>query len=126
MSDTASNDRREAEKVIEAAGALLSYIGVTTFDAARKEVAKLRLKERAHDGLPFCPDHRDKVAGKPCRECEVERLAALVGEPGEHSDLADHECSLCFRTPNDLQHGLPPRPGSTAAALPHSKGDSTP
>ena len=53
-------------------------------------------------------------------------LAALVGETGEHSDLADYECSFCFRTPNDLQHGLPPRPGSTAAALPHSKGDSTP
>ena len=26
------------------------------------------------DGMPFCPDHRDKVAGKPCRECENERL----------------------------------------------------
>ena len=34
------------------------------------------LKARVLDRLPFCPDHRDKVAGKPCRECEIERLTA--------------------------------------------------
>lgn len=40
--------------------------------------AKLALKARLVDHLPFCPDHRDKVAGKPCRECEIERLTAIV------------------------------------------------
>ena len=33
-------------------------------------------KGQAFMRLPFCPDHRDKVAGKPCRECEIERLRA--------------------------------------------------
>ena len=40
----------------------------------KRENEILSLKSRIIDRLPFCPDHRDKVAGKPCRECEVERL----------------------------------------------------
>ena len=24
--------------------------------------------------LPFCPDHRDKVSGLPCRQCAIEIL----------------------------------------------------
>jgi hypothetical protein len=38
-----------------------------------------RLRER----FPFCPDHRDKVAGLPCRECEIERLRALATPEAE-------------------------------------------
>jgi hypothetical protein len=30
------------------------------------------------DRLPFCPDHRDKVAGKECRECEVAKLRGAL------------------------------------------------
>lgn len=48
---------------------------------SEQELKVLRMKADAHDRLPFCPDHRDKVAGKPCRECEVERLAALPAAP---------------------------------------------
>ena len=39
-----------------------------------KENKVLRLKAEGFDRLPFCPDHRDKVRGKPCRECEIEWL----------------------------------------------------
>ena len=39
----------------------------------------LKLKTRLLDRLPFCPDHRDKVAGKPCRECQIEHLKRLLG-----------------------------------------------
>lgn len=42
----------------------------------RKENKILQLKARMVDRFPFCPDHRDKVTGKECRECEVERLDA--------------------------------------------------
>ncbi|GAG97044.1 unnamed protein product, partial [marine sediment metagenome] len=46
----------------------------------KAENKKLALKARAFDRLPFCPDHRDKVAGKPCRECEIERLQAALAK----------------------------------------------
>jgi hypothetical protein len=36
------------------------------------------LKARVVDHLPLCPDHRDKVAGKPCLQCEVERLRSIM------------------------------------------------
>lgn len=39
-----------------------------------KAVRALGLMARAVDRLPFCADHRDKVAGKACRECEIEQL----------------------------------------------------
>jgi hypothetical protein len=73
-------------------------------DARRHEVAALaavnerlekdlriaRKKADAVDRLPFCPDHRDKVAGKSCRECEVERQAreldALRAENAKYRD----------------------------------------
>lgn len=42
--------------------------------------AELGLKTRALDRLPFCPDHRDKVGGKPCRECEIEHLQSLMAK----------------------------------------------
>lgn len=39
-----------------------------------KKLETLRLKAKLADSLPFCPDHRDKVADKPCRECKIEQL----------------------------------------------------
>jgi len=44
-------------------------------DRLRKQLA---LKTRWLEGMPFCPDHRDKVSGKPCRECRIERLEAAL------------------------------------------------
>ena len=66
----------EAEKV---GGSSLAGIEIQRrFAALEQERKKLRLKARIVDRLPFCPDHRDKVHGKPCRECEVERLRAAI------------------------------------------------
>lgn len=45
-----------------------------------KQNKVLALKARLADRLPFCPDHRDKVSGKTCRECEIERLEKRVKE----------------------------------------------
>lgn len=44
------------------------------YECAMAEISKLRLKSRFIDLLPFCSDHRDKVRGKPCRECTIEWL----------------------------------------------------
>jgi hypothetical protein len=44
---------------------------VERLDKSQKE--NLLLK-RIFSTFPFCPDHRDKIGGKPCRECEIERL----------------------------------------------------
>mgnify|MGYP003466418863 CR=1 FL=1 len=44
----------------------------------RISVAELKLRRRYMRALPFCPDHRDKVIGLPCRECEIERLKAII------------------------------------------------
>lgn len=41
-------------------------------------LSELDLRRRQMSRFPFCPDHRDKVLGKPCRECEVERLRSEV------------------------------------------------
>lgn len=35
---------------------------------------ELDLRRRYMAALPFCPDHRDKMKGLPCRQCEIERL----------------------------------------------------
>lgn len=43
-----------------------------------KENATLSLKARVVDRLPLCPDHRDKVAGKPCLQCRIGRLTSLL------------------------------------------------
>ena len=40
----------------------------------RKAELELQLRRQFMESLPFCPDHRDKVKGKPCRECEIETL----------------------------------------------------
>jgi len=39
-------------------------------------LAELRLRRHQMSQFPFCPDHRDKVHGLECRECEVEKLRA--------------------------------------------------
>lgn len=52
--------------------------GTTQLSHAKAENEKLKLKARYADNAPFCPDHRDKVRGLPCRECEIERLRAIV------------------------------------------------
>lgn len=44
-------------------------------------IRTLLLKARYADNAPFCPDHRDKVAGKRCRECEIEWLNSQVLSP---------------------------------------------
>jgi len=54
----------------------------TDSEAWEQENTKLReeLKLRRHQmsQFPFCPDHRDKVHGLECRECEIERLRIAI------------------------------------------------
>lgn len=53
------------------------------------------LRKRAADRLPFCPDHRDKVAGKPCRECRIGRLeGALAQVRDSMQNTASHVCAM--------------------------------
>ncbi len=40
--------------------------------------AELQLRRKQMSMVPFCPDHRDKVRHKPCRECEIEHLKKLI------------------------------------------------
>lgn len=67
------------------------------------EIAKLKieLKHRRSwmSRSPFCPDHRDKVSGKECRECEIESLkAALKGRL---------TCPICSGFPDLHASGKP-------------------
>lgn len=39
---------------------------------------ELQLRRKQMARYPFCPDHRDKVSGKPCRECENEHMRMLL------------------------------------------------
>lgn len=43
-----------------------------------KDAAELRLRREQMARFPFCPDHRDKVFGLECRECEIERLRSAL------------------------------------------------
>jgi len=45
----------------------------------KRLIQKGKLQSHYIDGLPFCPDHRDKVSEKPCRECEIEHLRKIIG-----------------------------------------------
>ena len=49
-------------------------------EALEKRVKIAEKKVAAFDRLPFCPDHCDKVNGKPCRECRIEALVTAVRE----------------------------------------------
>lgn len=64
---------REVEEVAQCAvdAALSEY-------KDSKEIRILRLKADYVDRAPFCPDHRDKMTGKKCRECAVESLARAL------------------------------------------------
>lgn len=75
-----------------------------------EEITRLRieneLRRRQISRFPFCPDHRDKVLGKPCRECEIEqqradndRLTKLIEDHMTHQENAvraamDETCDL--------------------------------
>lgn len=39
---------------------------------------ELKLRRSQMSRYPFCPDHRDKVYGRPCRECTVETMRKLL------------------------------------------------
>lgn len=39
-----------------------------------REMKELELRRAQMARQPFCPDHRDKVHGLACRECEIEHL----------------------------------------------------
>lgn len=52
-------------------------------DLTRKERGELEIRRAWMDRNPFCPDHRDKVQGLSCRQCEIERLTKLVERASE-------------------------------------------
>ena len=64
---------QELEEEVASYEAMKGGVAVRIADLER-ENSILSLKARVVDRLPLCPDHRDKVAGKPCLQCEVERL----------------------------------------------------
>lgn len=47
-----------------------------------REIKRIRIeldhRRSVMSRFPFCQDHRDKVAGKECRECEIEQLRSLL------------------------------------------------
>jgi len=56
-------------------------IKAKTYDAVDANAAqKEAILDSAMARMPFCADHRDKVRGKPCRECRVERLEKTIRE----------------------------------------------
>jgi len=58
-------------------GYLKGCVAVDERDLKKLE-RELEIKSNCLNRLPFCPDHRDKVAGLPCRECEIERLISML------------------------------------------------
>lgn len=54
-----------------------------------KQAIELRGRRSWMDRSPFCPDHRDKVSGKECRECEIERLTLVLTAQGERLKAAE-------------------------------------
>lgn len=66
--------------------------------------AELRLRKRFMDRLPICPDHRDKVAGKPCVVCEGERKDAALRDldPDQLRHWSHVVERGSYRSPNDL------------------------
>lgn len=77
--------------------------------AAIMDEARAKWMDSAFPGLrdPFL------VYALPFADRILAALRSPVPAASEvYTDLADSECAICLRTPNDLQHGLPPRPGS--------------
>jgi hypothetical protein len=63
-----------------------------------KAEVELNLRREQMSRFPFCPDHRDKVHGKPCRECEVEHLRECLKrlEWCQHQGWPGHlACPVC-------------------------------
>lgn len=56
----------------------MGFSGLVPSKEERRQERELELRRSYMQALPFCPDHRDKVKGKPCRECEIERLKGLI------------------------------------------------
>lgn len=62
-------------------------------------VVELEQRRSVMSRLPFCPDHRDKVAGLECRECEVERIKAELEESEEAIRYVAHGDGYdCYRS----------------------------
>jgi len=57
-----------------------------------KVKVELNLRREQMSRFPFCPDHRDKVHGKECRECEVEHLRRCLKRL---EWAADGRCPVC-------------------------------
>ena len=57
-----------------------------------KVKVELNLRREQMSRFPFCPDHRDKVHGKECRECEVEHLRGCLKRL---EWAADGRCPVC-------------------------------
>ncbi len=64
---------KELEEAVACYEAMKDGVAVRIADLTR-ENAVISLKARVVDRPPLCPDHRDKVAGKPCLQCKVEGL----------------------------------------------------
>lgn len=43
-----------------------------------RERAELKLRREQMKRYPFCPDHRDKVWGDPCKQCEIVTMRRLL------------------------------------------------
>lgn len=56
----------------------MGFAGLVPNREERKQERELELRRAYMQSLPFCPDHRDKVKGKSCRECEIERLKSVI------------------------------------------------
>jgi hypothetical protein len=71
-----------------------------------KENRKLEIKARLVDRLPFCSDHRDKVAGKPCRECEIEELRCKMRRLEARAEADEDEITEASKEISELLPGI--------------------
>ena len=70
-----------------------SEIRISDLEAELAKVkVELNLRREQMSRFPFCPDHRDKVHGKECRECEVEHLRGCLKRL---EWAADGRCPVC-------------------------------
>jgi hypothetical protein len=59
-----------------------------------RERHELKLRREQEKRVPFCPDHRDKVRGLTCRQCEIERLTAQLDRLSQRSVPEGYEYPL--------------------------------
>lgn len=43
-------------------------------ESTERRIRVWKKKADILDNMPLCPDHRDKVRGRPCLMCEIEKL----------------------------------------------------